>query len=295
MRKTVVVCTATCTTVWGLSFSVMKILLNILEPMQILALRWLIAAIIFGVMVCMGKIKINLRSRLLKYALLTGLMEPCIYSILEIYGVDLMSASLSALFIATIPCMTLLIGAMLFRRKIRKMNAIGIIAAFAGVFIATVFVPGFSLSSTALGVIVMVAAVISAVFYSFWNAKASEEIDAKAMTFIMAVMGAVSFNIISLAMGYGTGTYTAVFTDWHVAFGVLFLGVGCSVFGYFAMNKLLALIDTSVANSLAGNLTTVIGVIAGIFIAGDQWGAATVIGMLLTIAGVWLSSRTIES
>lgn len=294
MRKTVVVCTATCSTVWGLSFTVMKILLNILDPMQILALRWLIAAVIFGVMVCMGKIRINLRSRLLKYALLAGLMEPCIYSILEIYGVDLMSASLSALFIATIPCMTLLIGAMLFHKTINRMNAIGIILAFAGVFIATVFVPGFSLSGTALGVIVMIGAVVSAVFFSFWNAKASEEIDAKAMTFIMAVMGAVSFNIICLFMGCGAGTYTAAFTDWRVALGILFLGVGCSVFGYFAMNKLLALIDTSTANSLAGNLTTVIGVIAGIFIAGDSWGLGTIIGMLLTIAGVWLSSRTIE-
>lgn len=294
MRKTVVACTATCTTVWGLSFTVMKILLNIIDPMQILALRWLLAAVIFGVMVAMGKIRIDLRSPYLKYALLAGLMEPCIYSILEIYGVDLMSASLSALFIATIPSMTLLIGAGLFRRQINKMNALGIILAFVGVFIATVFVPGFSFSSTALGVVVMIGAVVSAVFFSFSNVKASAEIDAKAMTFVMAVMGAVTFNLITLFMGYGAGTYTALFTDWHVALGIIFLGVGCSVFGYFAMNKLLALIDTSIANSLAGNLTTVIGVIAGILIAGDQWSIATIIGMLLTVAGVLLSSRTIE-
>ncbi len=272
----------------------MKILLNVIEPMQILALRWLIAAVIFGVMVAMGKIRINLRSPYLKYALLAGLMEPCIYSILEIYGVDLMSASLSALFIATIPSMTLLIGAGLFHRKIKKLNAIGIVLAFVGVSIATVFVQGFSLSGTVLGVIVMTGAVVSAVFFSFSNVKASEEFDAKAMTFVMAVMGAVTFNIISLIMGYGAGTYVAVFTDWRVALGILFLGVGCSVFGYFTFNKLLALIDTSVANSLAGNLTTVIGVIAGIIIAGDSWGIATIIGMILTLTGVWLSSRTIE-
>ena len=295
MRKTIVACTATCTIAWGLSFSVMKILLNIIDPMQILALRWLLAAIIFGVMVVMGKIRINLRSKLLKYALLAGLMEPCIYSILEIYGVDLMSASLSALFIATIPSMTLLIGAGLFHRKINKLNAIGIVLAFIGVTIATVFVPGFSISGTALGVIVMIGAVVSAVFFSFSNVKASKEIDAKAMTFVMAVMGAVTFNLISLFMGYGTGTYIAVFTDWRVALGILFLGVGCSVFGYFTFNKLLALIDTSVANSFAGNLTTVIGVIGGIIVAGDQWGIATLIGMLLTVTGVWLSSKTIES
>ena len=294
MRATVAACTAISSTVWGLSFAVMKILLNILDPMQILALRWLLAAIIFGVMVAMGKIRINLRSPYLKYAIIAGLMEPCIYSILEIYGVDLMSASLSALFIATIPTMTLLIGAALFHRKINKLNAIGIVLAFVGVTLATVFVPGFSISGTALGVIVMIGAVVSAVFFSFSNVKASAEIDAKAMTFVMAVMGAFTFNLISLFMGYGAGTYTAVFTDWHAALGILFLGVGCSVFGYFAFNKLLALIDTSVANSLAGNLTTVIGVIGGIIVAGDQWSIATIIGMLLTVTGVWLSSRTIE-
>ncbi|MGX8774557.1 MAG: DMT family transporter, partial [Bacillota bacterium] len=164
MRTTIAACTATCTIAWGVSFSVMKILLNVIDPMQILALRWLLAAIIFSVMVLMGKIRINLRSPYLKYALLAGLMEPCIYSILEIYGVDLMSASLSALFIATIPSMTLLVGAGLFRRKINRLNAIGIALAFVGVSIATVFVPGFSLSGTVLGVIVMTGAVVSAVF-----------------------------------------------------------------------------------------------------------------------------------
>ena len=294
MQKTIVACTATCTIAWGLSFSVMKILLNVIDPMQILALRWLLAAIIFSAMVLMGRIRIDLRSPYLKFALLAGLMEPCIYSILEIYGVDLMSASLSALFIATIPSMTLLIGACLFHRKINRLNAIGIVLAFVGVSIATVFVPGFSLSGTVLGVIVMIGAVVSAVFFSFSNVKASEEIDAKAMTFVMAVMGAVTFNLISLIMGYGAGMYVAMFTDWRVALGILFLGLGCSVFGYFTFNKLLALIDTSVANSFAGNLTTVIGVICGIIVAGDQWGIATIIGMLLTVLGVWLSSRTIQ-
>ena len=294
MRKTVVACTAICTIVWGLSFAVMKILLNVIDPMQILSLRWTLAAIVFGAMFCMGKIKIDLRSPCLKFAVIAGLMEPCIYSILEIYGVDLMSASLAAIFIATIPTMTLIFGAILFRRKIILLNAVGIVLAFAGVCIATVLSPGFSVSGSLLGVICMETAVISAAFYAFSVSKASEEFDAKAITFIMSVMGTIAFNIISLLMGYGAGTYTAFFTNWHVLLGILFLGVGCSVFGYAAMNVLLSLIDEATANSLVGNLTTVIGVIGGIVLAGDQWGVFTIIGMLLTITGVWLSSRTIE-
>lgn len=294
MRTTVVVCTAICTILWGLSFAVMKILLNYVEPMQVLSLRWTLAAVIFGAMACVGKIKIDLHSPYLKYAVIAGLMEPCVYSILEIYGVDLMSASLAALFIATIPTMTLVFGAVLFRRKIVLLNAVGIILAFSGVFVATVFAPGFSVSGSILGVIVMVTAVISAAFYAFAVANASEDFDAKAITFIMAIMGTVAFNAISLIMGYGAGTYTAFFTNPHVLIGILFLGIGCSVFGYSSMNVLLSLIDEATANSLVGNLTTLIGVIGGIFIAGDAWGVYTIIGMLLTICGVWLSSRTIE-
>ena len=294
MRTTIVACTAISSIVWGLSFAVMKILLNVIDPMQVLSLRWTLAAVIFGAMACMGKLKVDLRSPYLKYAVIAGLMEPCIYSILEIYGVDLMSASLAAIFIATIPTMTLLFGAVLFHRKIIRLNAIGILLAFAGVSIATVLSPGFSVSGSMLGVFVMVGAVISAVFYSFAIAKASNDFDAKAMTFIMSIMGMIAFNAISLFMGYGAGTYTAFFTDWHVLLGILFLGVGCSIGGYSAMNVLLSLIDAATANSLVGNLTTVIGVIGGIIFAGDQWGIATIIGMLLTVTGVWLSSKTIE-
>ena len=294
MRKTVVACTAISTIVWGLSFAVMKILLSYIDPMQVLSLRWTLAAVIFGAMYCMGKIKLNLHSPYLKFAIIAGLMEPCVYSILEIYGVDLMSASLAAIFIATIPTMTLIFGAILFRRKIVLLNAIGIILAFAGVCVATVLSPGFSVSGSLLGVICMVTAVISAAFYAFSVSKASEEYDAKAITFVMSVMGMIAFNIISLIMGYGAATYTVFFTNWHVLLGILFLGAGCSVFGYAAMNVLLSLIDEATANNLVGNLTTVVGVIGGILIAGDAWGIFTIIGMLLTICGVWLSSRTIN-
>lgn len=293
MRTKVVICTAVCTLSWGLSFAVMKVLLDYIEPMQVLSLRWLLAAIIFSIMTALGKIRIDIHSPYLKYALLAGLMEPCIYAVLEIYGIQMMSASLTSIFIATIPSVALIFGAFLFHRKVRKLNAIGIVIAFAGVFIATVFAPGFSVSSSMLGILIMTAAVVSAVFYTFASAKASEEIDAKAITFIMTAMAAVCFNIISLLQGNGVSTYTVCFSSWQVACGILFLGICCSIFGYVAMNRLLALIDTATANSLTGNLTTVIGVIGGIIIAGDQWGAYTIIGMLLTIAGVWLSSRTI--
>ena len=52
--------------------------------------------------------------------------------------------------------------------------------------------------------------------------------------------------------------------------------------------------DVALANNMTSSLVTVIGVAAGIFIAGDPGGLYTVIGLAMTVVGVWLSSQAQE-
>ena len=43
-------------------------------------------------------------------------------------------------------------------------------------------------------------------------------------------------------------------------------------------------------NTTSGSLSTIIGVVCGIIIMGDIWGWYTVIGLGITLIGVWLST-----
>ena len=102
---------------WGMSFIVLTQLLKWLGTMEILALRWTLASVIFACLIGAGRIRINLRGKNMKFLLLTGLTEPCIYSVFEIYGLKYSSASISSIFIATIPCATLLVSILFFHKK----------------------------------------------------------------------------------------------------------------------------------------------------------------------------------
>ena len=57
-----------------------------------------------------------------------------------------------------------------------------------------------------------------------------------------------------------------------------------------AYNKLLQYVDAALGNNIVSSLSTVIGVVAGILIMGDLWGWYTIVGLAITLAGVWLST-----
>ena len=279
---------------WGLSFISMDYLVERLDPMQVLAGRWALAAVIFIALIALRVIKIDLRKKSARYLILAAIIQPCIYSILEIYGIKYTSVSVSSILIAVAPCMALVIGMVFFRRKPKKIGIIGILTAFAGVVVANVFAPDASAAGTFKGYIILVAAITMLGFYGYVTAKAGDDFSAMARTAVMSVFGAVTFNIVCLVRGFGLGTYTAIFSDVKVMIGIAFLGIICSVLCYSTYNALMYYMDPAIAGNLISCITTTAGVVTGHLLAGDSFGWYTVVGLILTLAGVVFSSRSID-
>lgn len=279
---------------WGLSFVAISQVLEYLQPVQVLALRWTLSAIVFGIFILAGKIKFNFKKGTVKFLLLTGLCEPCFYSIFETYGIKYTSASLSAIFIATIPTVTLLVSLIIFKKNPGKLGIAGIALAFIGVLISTCFVPGFSIGGHILGYVVMSCAVFVGMVYGFISKKAGETYDASAITAIMAFMGTITFNIICLIKGDYMQMYVTFFQNPKLILLIAFLGICCSSICYMSFNHLLKLFDVSSASNVVSAAITVVGVLGGILINHDPAGIATIVGMVITIAGVWLSYKSMD-
>ena len=276
---------------WGIAFISLARLLQVMAPMQLLSVRWGITAFIFLSLSISGKLRIRLRGKKnVAFLFLAGLFEPCSYSILEAWGVKLTSASTSAIFVATIPSMTLILGIVLFRHKADWKLVLSLLVTFLGVAIATVFSPSFSLGGTRTGMLCMMLGVIAASMYSLSSKKASSDFDASTVTAVMAFEGAILFNIISLCQGYRLDGFRLLFTDWHIMADMLFLAVFCAFASYVCYNRLLQYVDAALGNNVVSSLSTVIGVVAGIVLLGDLWGWYTVVGLAVTLAGVWLST-----
>ena len=278
---------------WGFSFLAIALLVKVMEPFQLLAVRWALTGLVFLVLILIGKIKVKLdfSKKSTFFLICTGLFEPCAYDILETYGIKLSSPSVSAIFVATIPCMTLILGMLFFKHKTDFRLTISLIITFVGVAIATLFSPGFSTGGTRLGMLLMILAVIVASLYSLFSKSASEDYDATSITTVMALESAIIFNIIALVKGYGLNTYTIPFENTASLLSLLFLSFFCAFASYFCYNKLLSFSAPALANNIVSSLSTILGVVTGILITNDAWGWYTIVGLLITLAGVWMSSR----
>ena len=278
-------------TFWGLSFVALNFALKRMDPMQILAGRWTVAAAMFAVMIRTGRIHLRLRKESIIYLILAGLAEPGLYSIMEIYGLKYTSPSISSIFIATIPTAALLLGLLLFHKRTGPKGILSIVIAFSGVMICTVFSPDFSIYGDLRGYAYMLFAVLVAAFYGFFSKRASADHSAMEVTAFMSFFGCILFNLICLMKGEFAGTFLIPLKHIPTLAAILFLGVCCSFICYTAFNRVLAEMDVALVNNMSSSLITVIGVAAGIFIAGDPGGLYTVIGLGLTIVGVWMSSQ----
>lgn len=280
-----------CAFCWGASFIFMNQLLEKLFVFQILAVRWTVAVVFFVIMAALKVVKLDYKGKPLKPLILTGLMQPVIYAVAEIYGLKYTNASEASIVIATIPLMALILGMTFFHNKVQSKAIVAILLAFGGIVISILFSPRFSLGGSNMqGYLYLVIAVVAAGFYSYASSKASEFYSPIEITFAMTFMAMVAFNIINFAFGYGISGYVTCFTDIKLGTFILFLGILCSCFCYIVFNLCIKKIKPIVATNVIANSTTAIGVILGCLIDHDPFGWFTVVGVIMTIAGVILAS-----
>ncbi len=281
-------------TCWGFSFLATSLLVKVIDPVQVLTVRWTIAGLIFLAMIAMGKIKLDLSKKGRGFLVLCAFCQPVAYMFCENNGIKYTSASVGSIMIATIPCMVLIFNALIYKQRTSRMGVVSILLAFAGVAMCTMLSPAFSIHGELKGYFLMIGAVVAGAFYTVFSARASSSYNSVEITAFQAIFGLIIFNIMNLAMGFGFETYSIVFSDWKLIAGVAFLGVFCSAFCFFAFNKTISMMDPALANNMNASTTTIVGALAGIIIGGDPGGWYTAVGLVMTLAGVILSSKQID-
>lgn len=279
---------------WGFSFLSTKIALEKLEVMELLAVRWTISAVLFGLLILFRFIKVNFKGRSKKYLILGAFVQPCLYAIFETWGIDFTTSSISSIFIAIIPLAVVVLNAAIFKAKVSRKTTFAIILAFSGVLVSVILAPDFAVGGRVLGYACLLGAILTGGLYSIIANKVGQEYSTIEFTCFMAVMASVWFNVLSLMQGNGFGGYAAAFSGMETIFSVLMLGIGCSFGAYLMFNYTLSRLPAELASCIQANSTTAIGVIAGIALGGDNWGWYTILGLAMTITGVVISSFDVK-
>lgn len=276
--------------VFGHSFLFTGAGLDVLEPMHLLALRFLLSAIIFSLLNFAGIINVNFKGKSLGPVIFLGLLESVGYFTFETLGIMHTSTSETSMFIATIPVIATLLGVVVLKEKPSLVQFSFISLTVIGAIFMAVMkdsIAGFG--SNFFGTFMIFCAVMIGSVYSVYSRKFSKVYTPYELTYSLMWVGAISFNIISVVSHISDGNIGSYFTpllNFKVLISIIYLGGISGVVGYFTLNYLLCNMEVS-RSAVFHNLATVISIFAGVFFRNEDFFWFNAVGIMMILIGVW--------
>ena len=157
--------------IFGLSFLFTKGLLSFLSPLQLLGLRFAVAALTLTLLWVAKIIKLGIRFRDLSSLLGVAFLSPGLYFLFETYGVKLTSASVSGIIIALLPVVTAILAYFMLGERIAAVQGVFIVAAVAGVIFMALGGENGPLEQPGLkaGIMLLIGAIVSAGLFNIFS------------------------------------------------------------------------------------------------------------------------------
>jgi drug/metabolite transporter (DMT)-like permease len=272
--------------VFGLSFVFSKVALQVVDPLVLLAFRFVTAFLLLHLPLLTGKVKLALRGKKLLPLVVLGLLQPVLYFIFENYGIRLTSATFSAVMIALIPIATLF-GGILFLREIPTRSQVAFSVLSVGGVALMALLQHSNGTVTALGIILLLGAVLAQTCYTALTRKLSVTYSVFERTYLMFLTGCIIFvpaAVVSCDFDFGLlVSYLRYPEVWSAT---VFLGAFCSFAAFLALNYANSHLPVARTTAFA-NISTLVSVLAGVILLKESFTAWTLLASLMIVIGVW--------
>lgn len=270
--------------IWGTTFIATKVLLRQVGPLQLTLLRFVIAFLVLVPFAVRQGFK--LKDIFNPAFMLFGLTGTTLYYALQNLGMSFTSISSTSLILSIVPVLTAILAVIFLKEKLSRLRVVGILLVTAGVALIAIYSGGGSESSKPLlGNLLVFAGGLSWAIYTIQGRKMVGDFPALRMT--TASTGAGLLFLVPFAV-WEAFTSGLPHFDMLGTADLLYLGVIASALTMFLWNYSLHYLPASVASTYI-NLVPIIGVASG-YLLGEKPPLLQLIGGLLAIAGVWISS-----
>ncbi|KWW18695.1 MULTISPECIES: EamA family transporter [Peribacillus] len=270
---------------WSTSFVATKIAYTSFTPLTLGAARFVIAAVILGIILLCKKDKTKPPIKDIGLMSVSGVLGTTIYFGLENIGVEITTASNAAIIVASYPAITALIEFLFYRIKIPWIKGLGIAIAMFGVFQISYNPQSQEGEQQLIGNIILIVAGFVFAFYNFTTRKVVKKYSMITISFYQTVAGAITF--IPLAFIEKSSWKIPSMESFLM---LLYLGIFCSVIAFLLYNYGLRKLSSSSAVTLM-NLVPIFGVLFSVIILHEVVRISQVIGGIIVILGVVLSVR----
>lgn len=273
--------------IFGLSFMFSKIALQHANVFLLLSMRFFTAFLLLNLLLLFRLAKINFRGKKMIPLLITGILQPVLYFIGDNYCLFYTTTSLAGTVVAMIPIVAMILSAIFLKEIPSRRQVFCMILGFIGVAITS-----WSGSSAGIiqpiGLLLLAGTVLSSAGFNVMSKGISSVFSPFERTYLMFAMGFAVFTTLSLLQEKGqwlTQLHHAV-TQVDFLLAVLYLAVLSSVVAFLLINYSLSHISVARSASFA-NVTTIVSILAGVFLLDEPLSPSLLIGMILVLLGVY--------
>jgi drug/metabolite transporter (DMT)-like permease len=270
---------------WSFSFIWYKIANETFRPITVVFIRLLLSVIILTTYLAITNNFMKIKKRDRKLFLMLALFEPFIYFLGESFGLTYVSATLGSVVISTIPVFATIGVWVIFREKLKAINYAGVILSFIGVLVFILNKDG-SISFNIKGLGLLMIAVFSAVGYNLTLSRLVGHYSPVYIVNVQNFIGAVLFLPLFLILDFNHFINTPFTFNMFKPIIELSVFASCSAFILFAYS--VRNMGISKANVFS-NCIPVFTALFSFIIMGDILTFQKVIGMVIVIAGLFMS------
>lgn len=267
-----------CVLVWGSTFVISKGLMEFLQPLQLMLLRFTIAYITLWIVHPHWYFKWREEWRFLLMAIFANTL----YCWSENTALTLTQASNVSILVTTSPIVTALVLAVFCHEKLSKRQSASFVIAFVGV-VLVVFNGAFALHLNPLGDMLALLAAVSWSAYSMLLRRWSGEYPSVLITRKLMFYGIVTVLPLVLASGEAID-YTSLFTAVNLA-KLCYLGLLGSATCYMLWSNAVSRIGVLSANMYV-NMVPLVTLIVSALVLGEKITLVGFVGIVLIISGM---------
>lgn len=270
---------------WGLSFIWLKVVYEVYKPFTVVFLRLLSSAIFLFFIGSITGSKEKVAFKDLKYLMLLAFFDPFLYFIGESFGLQLISATIASIIIATTPVFTPFFTYFFLKEKLKITGVIGLVFSFFGVLILTVD-RNMHLKYSFKGLMFMFFAVFSAIGYIITAKKISFRF--KPLTVVKYQNLIASIYFLPLFLIFEFKNFIKITPDFRIIANILALSILPSTLSFIFYNISIKKISVNEINILS-NTIPLFTAISAYLVLHEKFGYDKIIGMTVILSGIIIS------
>ncbi len=273
--------------IWGFAYVVTKSGLDAVPPMMFALLRYTVASLLLvPLALARGGLSRLPQPVPWRTLILMAIVGVALYYVLFNLALAYTSASQTALIQSAFPALVAILAVVWLHERVTRQRFAGIGLAIVGVVLIVATQDNAAASNPLLGNALAFASVLSWSTYTIL-AKRISDADPIAVTAVISLIGTVML-VPAVLIENANVSLSSIPRDGWLA--ILYLGGLASAASYLLYSRALRDIDASLVGAFI-NLSPVIGVVSGVLVLGEAITPTAIIGGVLVLVGVWLSSK----